>query len=265
MNRLVVNLLTAIVVISIGTAVYANTEIDENFDGGSVSFIDDTNGTFQTVNSFGNNFGMFELSYTGSGEALWSSLIFSGREISADTTYFSFDYKFEFEFNSPSSGPHAGKTLSNVLIEGADYLRISFLGDFDYELFKSSFDPNNINNQIVESPAAVAYGFSLPIVESPSVFLPGFTHIEIDLTDFITSENLFGETLDIYVEIINGNEYFDFINTNNLLTLDEFNTFSSVDNLYFGPQFSTVPEPSAVALSMLGILYMFRKIRKRSN
>ncbi len=246
----------------LSTASYAGVLVNENFENGGSGYIDDTFGTLQIVEENANKYARYSLNWynpsdPSQGEGLFSSLIMNtvGMVIDSTTEIISFDYKYGFEAN-----PKSGMSLNDIIMGtggGADYFRVALLDplwSFDHEIFKHSFSSLDFSDELSSSA-----GLGFLVSDSD---IAGFTHIEIDVSS-LTSGLLDGETVQLYMEIANGNEYYNNTRPGNLLKLPEFSSSVSLDNVYVGPPSDPIPEPAACALFVFGILFLVKRVRSK--
>ncbi len=246
------------------TMAYAGVLIDQKFDSDGSDYIDDTFGTLRIIEENSNRYARYTLNWYNpsdhsQGEGFFSSLIMNSSTIQLDSTVevVSFDYQYSFEAH-----PKNGYTLNDIIMGtggGADYFRVAFidpLWTFDHEIFKHSFRSLDFSDELSSTA-----GLDFTVSDSD---IDGFTHIEIDVSS-LTSGLLDGKTAQLYMEIANGNEYYNNTRSENLLTLGEFNSSVSLDNVYVGEKKSSdpVPEPTACALFIFGVLFLVKRVRTR--
>lgn len=254
----------------LSTASYAGVLVDENFENGGSGYIDDTFGTLQIIEEGGNKYANYSLNWYdpsdhSQGEGLFSSLVMDtvGLVIDSTTEIIAFDYKYEFEAN-----PKAGCSLNDIIMGtggGADYFRVALLDppwSFDHEIFKHSFSSLDFSDELSST-----IGLDFHVSDSD---IDGFTHIEVDVSN-LASGLLLGETVQLYMEIANGNEYYNNTRSENLLDLSEFSSSVSLDNTYAGEArvgdyyytSDPIPEPAACALFVFGILFLVGRVRSK--
>jgi len=254
----------------LSTASYAGVLVDENFENGGSGYIDDTFGTLQIIEDAGNKYARYSLNWydpgdPSQGEGLFSSLIMDtvGMVIDSATEIIAFDYKYSFE-----ASPKAGYSLNDIIAGthgGADYFRVAILDQFwtfDHEVFKHSFNSLDFSDELSSTA-----GLDFHVSDST---IGGFARVEIDVST-LASGLLLGETVQLYMEIANGNEYYNNTNPANLLTLSEFSSSVSLDNTYVGETrpgdyYHTsvpIPEPAACALFVFGMLFLVRRVHSK--
>lgn len=256
-TRSLIMLITGVVLVFNFNNVNAAKLVDQNFDTPGSAFVDETDGTFQLHSSAGNNHASYK-----SGDVYWaSSIYFNNVVFTTEQTFLTFDYKFEYELNLPPS--NSPLTIQDVDFSATDYFRVAALDTADYELLVQQFNPVDLTLLPPTTPAADNYGFSLPMVITANP-VTGFTNVTMDLTDFILSQGLAGSPVDIYFDISNGYEFYNF-GAEDELTQSEFSTTLSLDNIAVGgPVPDAVPEPAAYALFCFGVWFIVKRVKAKN-
>lgn len=225
--------------ICIAGTVYASV-VEQNFEGGGTPYSDETNNTLQLISDSGNTIAEFK-----SDPNAWaSSIVFDNITLGSQTQILSFDYQF-VDFLSSSYDKN------QIDFGGADYFRVSLLvpGFMDTEIYKHAL---SATDALISSPLD---DWSI----TDSTQMAGFKHVELNLIDFINSNNLTGEEVKVYLEISNGFAYL----YGNPLDYTDFNSTASLDNVMLGAQTSPVPEPAAYALFSFGIWFLVKRIKNK--
>ncbi len=247
MKTLILLALMVLQITLFGSHGFCSIAFDENYENGKNNkYIDDTGGTMTFHSTGGNTYAQFTIG-TGYDPDYYengvSSLIFYEAPVDEWTSVLSFDYNFTKSIALPE-----GFALNEYDFSGADYFSVSMIHNGDvYYLFQHSFDADDLSD-VVFSPEGLSFetsGNSL------------FTHVRLNLTDFLAANSLIGETVDVYFEILNGAEMNYY--TNQSLKVPEFTPDVILDNTYMG----SVPEPSFYAMFVFGLSVLYQRIRRR--
>ena len=257
----ILKLMICIALVFMVNNLYAANSMKQNFDDPGSNYGDETDGSLQMKMHSGNTYA----SYSSGDTYLWSSIYFTGVQLSLDESILTFDYKFDVELNFPAASPPW--TVNDISVAMNYEFLVSVYDIATYDIFRYGPDQNgNDPTALVDptSPAAEMYGFNTSIITSASE-VEGFTRATVDLTDFILSEGLAGTPVDIYFTIAGGWAYYNY-GAGDDLSQDEFSASLEIDNISLGgSEPDPVPEPAAYALFCFGLWFIAKRVKAKNN
>ncbi len=256
------------------SSVYA---LNQNFEGGGNGYSLSYEGKFDVESNSGNaymSFGQEDGQFS-----FFSSLIFEGVDFAAEGTTLSFDYNFSYsldmdKFNAFADSLYSTEGIYIDLLSlefgGADYFSV---GTYDYTFYEQRITPDFTSNPVVNTllesyPATDFYGinFNPVVTDIQGGELDGFLHVELDLTEFVNYLSLQGGQAtiqDLLFEVGSMGITYPFNSNNYNIDDDIFTYTASVDNITLGTPTAAVPEPTACALFVVGMLYLGRRIKRK--